>query len=370
MKNVVFVFGTRPEAIKLAPVIMRMWSLQEEFRPLVIVTGQHREMLDHTLEVFGISPHIDLNVMSPGQDLFGVTNKALGGLGAALGEHRPDWVVVQGDTTTAFTGALAAFYLRIPVAHVEAGLRTRNIYNPFPEEVNRQLIGRIASLHFAPTEGARENLRKEGVDGGLIRVTGNTSIDALHWVLRTSENRLDGILPAVLHRDPSRRMILVTTHRRESFGPPMAGIMEGLRRVARTYPDVSLFFPVHRNPNVRRHAMGRLAGLENVILHDPIRYVPFVQAMKRSYLILTDSGGVQEEAPSLGKPVLVLRETTERPEGIAAGTASLIGTDPERIFETVSELLCDERKYDAMSRAVNPYGDGRAAERITAALSE
>lgn len=369
MKRVLFIFGTRPEAIKLAPVILRAQAMPDEFRVHVVVTGQHREMLEHTLDVFGIAPEINLDLMDQNQDLFSITHRAIKGLKSILEGRSFDWVVVQGDTTTAFVGALAAFYLKIPVAHVEAGLRTGDIYNPYPEEMNRQLIGRIAEIHFAPTVGAKENLKREGVKEKRILFTGNTGIDALHWVLRHSENQLDGILPEAIHRDPTIRMILVTTHRRENFGLPMSHVMDALRNIARAYPDIFLFFPVHMNPNVRKIAMERLQGLDNVILREPIRYVPFVQAMSRSHLILTDSGGIQEEAPSLGKPVLVLRETTERPEGVLAGTSEIVGTDSERIFNAVKELLINQDKYEQMSRATNPYGDGNAAARIVRALA-
>jgi UDP-N-acetylglucosamine 2-epimerase (non-hydrolysing) len=368
MKRVLFVFGTRPEAIKLAPLILRLRSEPGRFLPIVAVSAQHREMLDQTLEVFRIAPDYDLNIMRPGQTLFEITAKTLSGLQAVMEDSRPDWVVVQGDTTTTFAGALAAFYGKIPVVHVEAGLRTGNIYNPFPEEINRQLVGRIATLHFAPTAGAMRNLLAEGVPAERVTVTGNTSIDALQWVLRNTEDRLGAVLPRALLEDPRRKILLVTTHRRESFGEPMAMVMRALRQIAESHPELSVLFPVHRNPNVRRLAAEHLAETENIVLLDPLDYVPFVQAMQRSFLILTDSGGVQEEGPAIGKPVLVLRDTTERPEGIAAGTAILVGTDRTRIVAAVEELLRDADLYDRMSTSRNPYGDGTSSERIAAVL--
>jgi UDP-N-acetylglucosamine 2-epimerase (non-hydrolysing) len=370
MKSLLFIFGTRPETIKLAPVILLAKSMPEKFKVKVVVTGQHREMLAQTLDVFGITPDCNLDLMDPGQDLFSITQKAIAGLKPALSAGHYDWVIVQGDTTTAFVGALAAFYLKIPVAHVEAGLRTGDIYNPFPEEMNRRLIGRIAEFHFAPTTGARENLKQENVEERRIQVTGNTSIDALHWVLKYSQDQLEEHLPEALRRDPAARMILVTTHRRENFGLPISNVMNALRKIAEAFPDVYLFFPVHLNPNVRKIAMERLGGIDNVMLCEPLPYIPFIQAMKRCHLILTDSGGIQEEAPSLAKPVLVLRENTERPEGISAGTAAIVGTDPERIFKAVEKLLFDEGVYNRMSHAKNPYGEGRAAEQILHTLAK
>lgn len=370
MKSVAFIFGTRPEAIKLAPIIRKLKDNPQDFIVHVVVTAQHREMLDQALTVFGIVPDFDLNIMSHGQDLFGVTVSALSGIKDTLDNIKPDWVVVQGDTTTTFAGAIGAFYKKIPVAHVEAGLRTGNIYNPFPEEINRQIAGRIAKLHLAPTKGAKRNLLAEGVNEETIYVTGNTGIDALMWVNRNCENELDGILPPVLYQDTSKRLLLVTTHRRESFGEPMRDIMMALRKVAEDYRDIYLLFPVHMNPNVRRLASEYLADVDNIILREPLSYVPFVQAMKRSYLVLTDSGGIQEEAPSLGKPVLVLREMTERPEGIDAGNAMLVGTDREKIHTALCELLDDENKYRAMSCASNPYGDGKASDRIATLLAD
>ncbi|HHL39339.1 MAG TPA: UDP-N-acetylglucosamine 2-epimerase (non-hydrolyzing) [Deltaproteobacteria bacterium] len=363
------VFGTRPEAVKLAPVI---WELRrsEGFETMVTVTSQHREMLDQPLEIFDIEPDHDLNIMRPGQDLFDISVRALEGLGRLFKENRPDCVLVQGDTTTTFIGALAAFYLKIPVGHVEAGLRTGNRYSPFPEEMNRKITTSIATLHFAPTERARENLLAENVAPEDVYVTGNTAIDALLWLIDKRECNLEEALGPEVSARTEGRFILVTTHRRESFGRPMRNTMEAVAEIASMFPDVSVIFPVHLNPNVRREAFALLKDVENVFLLEPLDYHTFVHLMNRCSVILTDSGGIQEEAPSLGKPVLVLRENTERPEGVEAGTARLVGTDKALIVDEVARLLGDEDYYASMAGARNPYGDGRAAGRIVSILAE
>ena len=366
--KVLVVFGTRPEAIKLAPVVHELSRHPDDFIPRVCVTAQHREMLDQVLRIFSLRVHHDLNIMRRGQSLEDVTSRVLTGMKGVLASERPDIVLVQGDTTTAFAGSLASFYAHIPVGHVEAGLRTWNKFSPFPEEINRVLATHIADLHFPPTAQARKNLIREGVDPKRIVITGNTVIDALYHVrasIRASYPRFEKEFPNV---DFSRRMILVTGHRRENFGPGFQAICRGIREIAETERDVEIIYPVHLNPNVQKPVRAILAGLSNVHLIAPLEYRPFVFLMDRSYLILTDSGGVQEEAPSLGKPVLVMRHHTERPEAVKAGTVKLVGTDRSKIVREVRRLLHDARVYRNMSRAHNPYGDGKASPRIVAAI--
>lgn len=362
--RVLTVFGTRPEAIKMAPVVKAL-AAAEQIEARVCVTAQHREMLDQVLDLFQIVPYYDLNLMKPGQDLTDITANVLHGLKPVLAEFAPDLVLVHGDTTTTLAASLAAYYQRIPVGHVEAGLRTGNILSPWPEEVNRKVAGAITRLHFAPTERSRQNLRAESVPAEHIHVTGNTVIDALQDVVARIENDpvLAGDLAHRLPLDPARRMILVTGHRRESFGGGFERICGALLRIAQR-PDVDIVYPVHLNPNVKGPVEALLSDLPNVHLIEPQDYLPFVYLMHRSTMILTDSGGVQEEAPSLGKPVLVMRDTTERPEAVDAGTVRLVGTDEELIVSSVEELLDDQAAYDAMSFAHNPYGDGLATQRI------
>lgn len=362
MQRVLFVFGTRPEAIKLAPVIRRLAEWPDHFATRVAVTAQHRELLDQVLELFGIACAHDLNLMQPGQSLAGLTARMLSALEPVLDQERPDWVVVHGDTTTALCGALAAFYARIPVAHVEAGLRTGDPAAPFPEEMNRVVVGRLSSLHFAPTAGAAANLRREGVAADAIVVTGNTGIDA---VLEVRDALQAGRLQATGLPELERRkkLILVTGHRRESFGPGFERICDALARLAER-SDCQIVYAVHPNPQVTGVVWRRLGRRSNVHLIAPLPYVPFVALMQRAHILLTDSGGIQEEAPSLGKPVLVMRDKTERPEAVQAGTARLVGTAPERIVEECARLLEDPVEYERRARIHNPYGDGRAAERI------
>lgn len=364
--KLLFVFGTRPEAIKLAPLIREIES-RPQFQARVCVTAQHREMLDQVLEAFGITPQHDLGIMRPGQDLFEVTARCLTALRPVLEAEQPDWVIVQGDTTTTLAGTLAAFYKGIRVGHVEAGLRTHDKRRPFPEEINRRLTSHAADLHFAPTARARQNLLEEGIPAGQIHVTGNTVVDALFFIRERYHGRWPWP-PGLRPPDQSRRLILVTGHRRESFGAGFERICRALRRVAERR-DVEVIYPVHRNPNVQRPVLGLLGGLEQVQLIEPLSYVPFVGLMELSYLILTDSGGIQEEAPSLGKPVLVMREVTERPEAVEAGTVKLVGTDVDAIVGGVNELLDNPAAYAAMSRAHNPYGDGQASRRIAEVLA-
>jgi UDP-N-acetylglucosamine 2-epimerase (non-hydrolysing) len=364
-RRVMVVFGTRPEAIKLAPVLV---SLEESpfFEPIVAVTGQHREMLAQVLDLFSIVPDHDLGILEPRQSLTSITTRALAGLEPLLAAERPDAVLVQGDTTTTFAGALAAFYQQVPVFHLEAGLRTLDLGAPYPEEANRQLTSRLAALHLAPTLGNKANLVAEGVDPTRIVVTGNTVVDALLQAVERSCEYGDPSL-VDLERDP-RRVILVTAHRRESWGAGHAAVARALAEIARTEPDVLIVFPVHRNPVVREAVLPFLDGVPNVRLVEPLEYGGLVRLMARSHLILTDSGGIQEEGPSLGKPVLVLRETTERPEAVVAGTVRLVGTEETSIVGATRTLLHDERAYRAMAHAVNPYGDGLAAARTLAAM--
>lgn len=365
MLKVMTIFGTRPEAIKMAPVILEL-KRHGEIESTVAVTAQHREMLDQVLRLFDIKPDYDLDIMETEQTLFDITTKALTGLDRVLTEVKPDIVLVHGDTTTTFVGALAAFYHQIAVGHVEAGLRTRNKYSPFPEEMNRRLTGAIADLNFAPTATSKENLLREGVDGSKIFVTGNTVIDALHRTVRADYIFDDELLRSIDYG--RKKIILVTTHRRENLGEPMRQVYEALKRIVEEFEDVEIIFPVHKNPKVREIVDAVLGGLEQVHLIDPLDYEPFANLMGRSTIVLTDSGGVQEEAPALGKPVLVLRDTTERPEAVDAGTVKLIGTDSDRVYGEARLLLTDGLEYERMATAINPYGDGRAAWRIVSAL--
>jgi UDP-N-acetylglucosamine 2-epimerase (non-hydrolysing) len=366
MRKVLLILGTRPEAIKLAPLILHLRSRPAEFRTVVCVTAQHRGMLDQVLEIFRIQPDYDLDLMLPGQTLFQSTSRILAGLEPVFDAVQPDVAVVQGDTTTTLCGALAAFYANVPVGHVEAGLRTGDPRQPFPEEMNRVLASRLATLHFAPTDWAAENLRNEGVPSSAILVTGNTGIDAVLHVrdelergMLTADNR-----PSL---DPSKRLIVVTAHRRESFGPGFDRICAALARLA-ARDDVRIIYPVHPNPNVTGVVDRRLRACPNILLIDPLDYVSFVDLMRRSWILITDSGGIQEEAPSLGKPVLVLREKTERPEAVVAGTVRLVGTDEDAIVREASTLLDNPQAWQAMAHRHNPYGDGHASRRIADAL--
>lgn len=368
-KRILTVFGTRPEAIKLFPLIHAL-DADQRFVSRVCVSGQHRAMLDQVLAVAAIVPDCDLDLMRPDQSLDALIAALLTGIGRVLDEQRPDWVVVQGDTATAMAAALAAYFRKIPVAHVEAGLRSGDIHQPWPEEVNRKVIGAIAALHCAPTETAAAALRRENVDAATIHLTGNTVIDALHWIrTRIAEQpALAAGLAEIEQHFSGKRVIGVTSHRRENFGAGMQAIAEAIRRLA-ARPDVAVIFPVHRNPNVSRVMEAELAGLDNVALVEPLDYPHFARLLDLAWLMLTDSGGVQEEAPAFGKPVLVLRETTERPEGVAAGTARLVGTDPDRIVAETERLLDDPSAYAAMALAHNPYGDGHSAARIVELLA-
>lgn len=368
-RRVLTVFGTRPEAIKLFPLIHAL-AADVRFVSRVCVSGQHRGMLDQVLTISAVRPDHDLDLMRPGQSLDALTAALLTGLGEVMEAEQPDWVVVQGDTATAMAGALAAYYRKIPVCHVEAGLRSGNIHHPWPEEVNRKIIGTLAALHCAPTDTAAQALLRENVDPAAVHVTGNTVIDALHWISgRIAEQpRLAEGLAGLEQRFAGKRIVGVTSHRRENFGEGMREIAAAIRRLA-ARPDVAAIFPVHLNPNVREVMNRELAGLDNVALIEPLDYPHFARLLGIAHLMLTDSGGVQEEAPALGKPVLVMRETTERPEGVAAGTAKLIGTDAGRIVAEVERLLDDEAAYAAMARAHNPFGDGRSAARIAELLA-
>lgn len=368
-QTVLVIFGTRPEAIKMFPVVHALQA-DGRFRVVTCVSAQHRGMLDQVLAIAGIAPDHDLDLMRPDQTLDGLTAALLTGLGRVMDAERPDWVVVQGDTATAMAGALAAYYRKIRVAHVEAGLRSHNIYHPWPEEVNRKIIGTIAALHFAPTETSAAALRAENVDPATIHVTGNTVIDALQWVTAriAAEPALAGGLSEIEQRFAGKRIIGVTSHRRENFGGGLEAIAQAIRTIAERRDDVALVFPVHPNPNVRAVMDGALGGLANVALIEPLDYPHFARLLALAEIMLTDSGGVQEEAPALGKPVLVMRETTERPEGVAAGTARLVGTDKDRIVTEIFTLLDDKDAYSAMARAHNPFGDGTAAARITELL--
>ena len=363
MKKVLLVFGTRPEAIKMCPLVLELKSRSDEFETVVCVTGQHREMLDQVLDVFGVVPDYDLAIMRPGQTLFDITSDVLLRIKEVLEEERPDCALVHGDTTTSFAAALAAFYLQIPVGHVEAGLRTRNLHSPWPEEFNRQAVDVISNWYFAPTETSRRNLLDEAKPAERIFVTGNTGIDALRTTVREDYSNPE------LDWASGSRLILITAHRRENLGEPMHRMFRAIRRVMEERPDTKAIYPIHMNPQVRRAAHEELDGFDRLRIIDPLEVVDFHNFMARSYLILTDSGGIQEEAPSLGKPVLVMRDTTERPEGVEAGTLRLVGTEENTIYSEFSRLLDDQEFYALMARASNPYGDGRASIRIADKLS-
>ncbi len=366
------VFGTRPEAIKMAPLALSL-AADQRFDSKVCVTGQHRQMLDQVLDLFQLKPDFDLSVMKPGQDLTGVTAAILTGMKEVLANCKPDIVLVHGDTATTFAASLAAYYQQIPVAHVEAGLRTGNLYSPWPEEANRKLTGALATLHFAPTENSKANLLREGVDPKSIHVTGNTVIDALLEVIERLDKDVElgnqAAAPTAF-LDRNRKLILVTGHRRESFGGGFERICQALLETAKQHPDVDIVYPVHLNPQVQEPVNRLLAGVDNIHLIEPLDYLPFVYLMSQAHIILTDSGGIQEEAPSLGKPVLVMRDTTERPEAVSAGTVKLVGTDVAKIVGELDILLTDKNAYQSMSFAHNPYGDGKACQRICSTLSD
>ena len=378
MKKIMLVFGTRPEAIKMAPLVKEFQKHPEAFQTIVCVTGQHRQMLDQVLQLFEITPDYDLNIMKQGQDLYDVTARVLTGMRDVLKEAQPDVVLVHGDTTTSTAAALAAFYQQIPVGHVEAGLRTHNIYSPWPEEMNRQITGRIATYHFAPTPLSRQNLLAEGVADEKITVTGNTVIDALYWVVNKikNDNTLNAELAEALKQagyDTTRlangkKLVLITGHRRENFGDGFINMCTAIKDLTQKYPEVDFVYPMHLNPNVRKpihEVFGEdLSNLGNMFFIEPLEYLSFVYLMEKSTIVLTDSGGIQEEAPGLGKPVLVMRDTTERPEALTAGTVKLVGTDYNKILTEVSALLNDISEYEKMSKAINPYGDGFACARI------
>jgi UDP-N-acetylglucosamine 2-epimerase (non-hydrolysing) len=370
------VFGTRPEAIKMAPLYLALKAMPEVFETCLCVTAQHRQMLDQVLHTFGITPDIDLNLMQPGQDLFDVTAAVLLAMRGVLRDHRPDVLLVHGDTSTALAAAMAGFYQNVPVGHVEAGLRTHDLRSPFPEEFNRQVVGKLTRWHFAPTELSRDNLLAEGVPASNVTVTGNTVIDALHWVLARIEadsQRREEIVALLSEHLPfdwhQQRLVLITGHRRENFGDGFLQICAALSELASRYPLVRFVYPVHLNPNVQQPVAAILGALPNVHLIPPLDYEPFVYLLKHSFLVLTDSGGIQEEAPSLGKPVLVMRDVTERPEAIQAGTVRLVGADSNRIVANVAELLESAVAYAAMAKAHNPYGDGCACDRIISVLN-
>ena len=382
MRKVLLVFGTRPEAIKMAPLVMELQKQKERIETVVCVTGQHREMLDQVLEIFDIKPDYDLNIMKRGQDLYDVTARVLTGMREVLKEIKPDIVLVHGDTTTSTAAALAAFYQQIPVGHVEAGLRTHNIYSPWPEAMNRLLTGRLATYHFSPTPLSRNNLIKESINDRNIIVTGNTVIDALYWVVDKIKNNkeLDNELESVLSKagydvnrlDNGKKLVLITGHRRENFGDGFINMCTAIKDLTIKHPNVDFVYPMHLNPNVRKpihEVFGEdLSGLKNMFFIEPLEYLSFVYLMEKSSIVLTDSGGIQEEAPGLGKPVLVMRDTTERPEALNAGTVKLVGTDYNKIVNEVSSLIDDKAAYEKMSKAVNPYGDGLACGRIVNAL--
>lgn len=364
--KIMTIFGTRPEAIKMAPVVLELFKHSDKIKPVVAVTAQHREMLDQVLNLFKIKPDYDLNIMSAGQTLFDITARVLEGLDEILSEVKPNMVLVHGDTTTTFAGALAAYYHQISVGHVEAGLRTGNKFSPYPEEMNRKLTAALTDLHFAPTTTARENLLRENISAEKIFVTGNTVIDALHQTVRSTFKFSDELLENIDYRN--KRIILVTTHRRENLGEPMRQVYKAMKRLITDFSDIEIIFPVHKNPKVRDIVNEELGWLERVHLIDPLDYEPFANLMNRATLILTDSGGVQEEAPSLGKPVLVLRDTTERPEAVAAGTVKLVGTKMADVYKEARILLTNKNEYNRMAEACNPYGDGFASKRIVQAL--
>lgn len=382
MRKIMLVFGTRPEAIKMAPLVKEFQKYPEEFKTIVCVTGQHREMLDQVLQIFDITPDYDLNIMKQGQDLYDVTARVLTGMRDVLKKVQPDVVLVHGDTTTSTASALAAFYQQIPVGHVEAGLRTHNIYSPWPEEMNRLITGRIATYHFSPTPLSRQNLQNEGVVEKFLFVTGNTVIDTLYMVVDKIKNdkSLDIKLEQILKKSgydinrsiKGKKIVLITGHRRENFGNGFISICHAIKRLAKKYPEVDFVYPMHLNPNVRRpihEVFGEnLSGLDNMFFIEPLEYLSFVYLMEKATIVLTDSGGIQEEAPGLGKPVLIMRDTTERPEALEAGTVKLVGTNYEKIVSEVSALLDNQDYYDKMSKAVNPYGDGLACKRIVEIL--
>ncbi len=383
MKKIMLVFGTRPEAIKMAPLVKEFQKHPSKFKTFVCVTGQHREMLDQVLNIFDITPDYDLKIMRQGQDLFDITASVLLGIRDVLKEINPDWVLVHGDTTTSSATALSAFYMKIPVCHIEAGLRTHNIYSPWPEEVNRQITSRIATCNFAPTQLSFDNLIRENVNANSIFITGNTVIDALHIVVDKikNDNNIKRNLETELYQagyDVSRllkgkRLILITGHRRENFGDGFKNICSAIKTLSQKYPDVDFVYPMHLNPNVRNSVLSVFGSdskkNDNLFFIEPLEYMSFVFLMEKSYIILTDSGGIQEEAPSLGKPVLVMRDTTERPEAIDAGTVLLVGANYDKIILNISNLLTDKMAYEKMSKSVNPYGDGKAAARIVEKLS-
>lgn len=385
MKKIMLVFGTRPEAIKMAPLVKSFQSKNDIFETIVCVTGQHREMLDQVLDIFGITPDYDLDIMKQGQDLYDITSKVLLGMRDVLKQCRPDLLFVHGDTTTSTAAALAAFYQQIPVVHIEAGLRTGNIYSPWPEEMNRQITGRIATLHFSPTSLSQHNLTKENINANNIFVTGNTVIDALLWV--TEKIKSDKTLAASLNEElkvcgydtarldnGDRKLILITGHRRENFGDGFINICNAIKTLSEKYPEADFVYPMHLNPNVRKpiHAVfgQNLSQYANLFFIEPLEYLSFVFLMEKSSIVLTDSGGIQEEAPGLGKPVLVMRDTTERPEALDAGTVKLVGTDYDKIVNEISTLLDDSNAYNVMSKATNPYGDGMACNRIVNTIQQ
>ena len=382
MKKIMLVFGTRPEAIKMAPLVKQFQKDTKNFKTIVCVTAQHRQMLDQVLNLFEIKPDYDLDIMQQGQDLYDITSRVLTGIKQVLASEKPDIVLVHGDTTTTMAASLAAFYQQIPVGHVEAGLRTNNIYSPFPEEINRQITGRISTYNFAPTPLSKQNLLKENVNDKKIFVTGNTVIDALYWVvnkIKNNENLQQELSQQILNfgydvkrLQNNKKLVLITGHRRENFGDGFISICRAIKILNQKYTDVDFVYPMHLNPNVRK-PIKEVFGTEqpqNMFFIEPLDYLPFVYLMEKSYLILTDSGGIQEEAPGLGKPVLVMINTTERPEAIDAGTVKLVGTDYDKIIQETSKLLEDEQYYNSMSKAINPYGDGKACERIVDRLKK
>lgn len=377
MRKILLVFGTRPEAIKMAPLVIEFKKFPNEFNTIVCVTGQHREMLDQVLKLFEIRSDYDLNIMKPGQDLYDITSRIILGMRNVLKESAPDIVLVHGDTTTSMAAALATFYQKIPIGHIEAGLRTHNIYSPWPEEMNRQITGRIATYHFAPTQLSKENLLNEGIDESHIIITGNTVIDALHIVVDKIKNNepLDKELENILKQSgydivrltQGKKLILITGHRRENFGEGFLQICNAIKTLASKYPEMDFVYPMHLNPNVRKpikEVFGERNQISNIFFIEPLDYLPFVFLMEKSYLVLTDSGGIQEEAPGLGKPVLVMRDTTERPEAVEAGTVKLVGADYHKIVNEVSALIDNESYYNMMAKATNPYGDGFSRKKI------
>lgn len=367
-KKIMIIIGTRPEAVKLCPVIKEFEKHPSAFEVITVLTGQHREMLDQVMSVFEIPAQHDLHIMQKNQTILDVTQRAMTGIFNLLSKEKPDLVIAQGDTTTVFTAALMSFYQKIPFAHVEAGLRTYDNFSPYPEEINRRLTAPLAALHFAPTSRSRDNLLQEQIPARTIHITGNTVIDALLYILNKKENPEEGLMQK--HQLEHKKFILVTAHRRESFGQPFRHLCSGLKMIADAYPDYKVVYPVHLNPNVRTPVYEILADTPNLVLIEPLDYFIFVHLMKHAYIILTDSGGIQEEAPSLGIPVLVLRECTERPEAVDAGTVRLVGTDARTIFDEVARLMDNPQHYDSMARAINPYGDGQASQRIVTAVAD